>query len=212
VTVVVCDVHERWSTVPARLAGLGVPIERRPLAVGDYAIGRTVIVERKRVRDFHEFVAGERFWQQIGRLRMVACDPYLLVEGRDLYDGPLHPNAVQGCILAVMDLGVRVVCSSDEGDSASWLQRLTARYGAERPRLDKPAYARRSGPSAAMGSVAVLAAIPGISIITATALLDHFGSLRAVLAATPDQWAEVRAVGPARVNALASVLNAEHGS
>jgi len=53
VATIVCDVHERRSTVPAGLIGLGVSVEMTTLGVGDYAIGRTVVIERKRVDDLH---------------------------------------------------------------------------------------------------------------------------------------------------------------
>jgi len=54
----------------------------------------------------------------------------------------------------------------------------------------------------------VLAAIPGISFATARALLEHFGSMRAVLAADPSDWVRVRGVGPVRAEALAVALSA----
>jgi ERCC4-type nuclease len=139
VSGIVYDVYERRSKVPAMLAELAVPIEACRLAVGDYAIGRNVLVERKCVADLHQSIVRGRFWPQIGRLRIVALAPYLLVEGPDLDAGPLLPTAVRGCLVAAMDLGVHVIRSSEERDSAQWLHRILVRHGVRRPHLEKPA-------------------------------------------------------------------------
>jgi ERCC4-type nuclease len=53
VAVVVCDVHERRSSVPDRLGALGCGVEWAALATGDYAIGRAVLVERMTVSQVH---------------------------------------------------------------------------------------------------------------------------------------------------------------
>ena len=132
------------------------------LGVGDYAIGRTVVVERKRVDDLHGSVIRGRFWAQIGRLRVSVLDPYLLVEGPDLDDGPLSPQAVRGCLVTAADLGVRLLRSTDAADSALWLHRLAIRHGERPPRRDRPLFTQRPR-SAPAPAEAVLAAVPGIS-------------------------------------------------
>jgi excinuclease ABC subunit C len=48
--------------------------------------------------------------------------------------------------------------------------------------------------------------ILGISDATARALLERFGSVERLLAAGPDEWAEVSGVGPVRAHALAEAL------
>ena len=203
-----CDVHERWSTVPARLRGLGLEVVTVPLAVGDYAIGEAVLVERKTVGDLHRSVVRGRFWFQIGRLRRAGPVPYLLVEGADLDDGTLTPTAVRGCLVAAIDLGVRLVRSSDPADSALWLHRLAVRHGERRPRRDRPLVGREARPAP---PEAVLAAVPGISHASATALLERFGTLRAVLDAGPDGWLEVRGIGTKRARALEEALASTAG-
>ena len=53
---------------------------------------------------------------------------------------------------------------------------------------------------------AMLAAVPGISTVTARALLERFGSLAGVAAATDDVLLEVPGVGKERARALAEAL------
>jgi len=52
----------------------------------------------------------------------------------------------------------------------------------------------------------MLAAIPGISTVTARALLERFGSPAGVAAADPESWLEVPGIGAERARALADAL------
>jgi len=198
-TPVVVDTRERESRLLDALHRLEVPTALRRLAVGDYIAG-SAIVERKSVRDLHLSVINGTFWPQIGRLSRAKRHPFLLVEGSDLDAGPLHPASVRGAILAVGELGIRVIRSADPGDSALWLKVLAGR---ERSRYQgRRVYARRF----ATPAEAMLAAVPGISAVSARALLDRFGSVAAVLDAGPDEWLSIRGVGPKRAQAILETL------
>lgn len=183
------------------LQRLGVPTDVRRLAVGDYIAG-AAIVERKSVRDLHLSIIEKRFWPQIGRLSRATRHPYLLVEGTDLDAGPLRPASVRGAILAVQELGIGLIRAEGPEDSALWLEILAGR---NRPRRRS---ARVFASSASSPPEAMLAAVPGISVVTARALLNHFGSTAAVLGADPSEWLSIRGVGPKRSQALTDMLAA----
>ena len=196
---IVVDVFERGSAVPTELARLGARVEVVALVSGDYRIGRDVLVERKTIADFHGSL-GPRLFGQVGRVRDEVAFPYLLIEGRDLDAGPRHPNAVRGALLAIAEIGVGLLRSSDAADSARWLHRLAVRHARRRQ-----AAARLPRSGVAPG-VAVLAGVPGISSSVASALIERFGSIEGVLAAGPDAWAKIDGIGPVRAEALASAL------
>jgi ERCC4-type nuclease len=146
-----------------------------------------------------------RFWPQIGKLQRSADRAFLLLEGRSLFDGPIRSESVRGIVLAVMELGVRVLRTDGVSDSARWLRRLAIRAQATRPKPIRPAYAQR--PRAPIrSSEATLAAVPGVSVKTARALLARFGSIGGMIAAGPSQWQEVPGVGVARRRALMEAL------
>lgn len=202
IAVVVADVFERGSGVPAALLRLGARVTVEPLAAGDYRIAGGVLIERKTVADLHGSLGRGRLWAQVGRIRDAAVSPFLLVEGDDLDAGPRHPNAIRGALLAVADLGVAILRSRDPADSALWIHRLALRQARRGARVEP---SRGRTPMAAPG-VAVLAAVPGISDRTARLLLERFGSVGGVLSAGPERWAEVAGIGSVRAQALAAAL------
>src|SRR5579883_3217233 len=203
--VVVVDVFEEGSGVPASLQRLGAQVVIEPLSAGDYRMSGGALIERKTVADLHGSLGRGRLWSQIGRVRDAAVLPFLFVEGPDIDDGPRHPNAIRGYLLAIADLGIAVVRSQDPADTAPWLHRLTVRQE-RRQRASTPTPRRRVPPP----GLSVLSSVPGISDRTARALLERFGSVERLLAAGPDEWAEANGVGPVRAHALAEAL-LDHG-
>jgi ERCC4-type nuclease len=201
-TGVVVDVFERESRISEHLRALGVPVEMRSLANGDYVVGASVI-ERKTARDLGSAIVRGRFWPQIGRLRKPFDGRYLLVEGLDLEESRLRPQSIRGILLTVGDLGFDVVRSADPADSAMWLavlaRRPTRTAGKWRPR-----YAQR--PNYAETPEAMLASVPGISSHGARALLNHFGNVQAVVNAAEAEWLSVPGIGPKKAAALAKAI------
>ncbi len=205
---IVVDVHQRQSRIAETLAELGAEIEIATLPAGDYAVGADTLVERKRVLDLHAAVLKGRLWPQLGKLRAACAYPYLLVEGTDLDRGPLHHNAVRGVCLAAIDQGIALLRSGYQRDSALWIHRLAVRCQQLEPAAERPAYAHRPRPKPGGETAeALLAAVPGISVTCARALLERFGSVAAVVAAQPADWLTVPGIGPERARALEETFN-----
>ena len=95
-----------------------------------------------------------------------------------------------------------MVFSSDRADSALWLLLLAKRAGGVRLGRDRPRYAQLLKPGPRQIREAMLAAVPGISVVGARALLDRFGSVRAVVEADEAALRSVPGVGPTRARAL----------
>ncbi|HEU5211882.1 MAG TPA: ERCC4 domain-containing protein [Gaiellaceae bacterium] len=205
---VLVDVQEARSGIPALLEELGAEVELVSLPAGDYAPGADTIVERKRVLDLHGAVRKGHLWPQLAKLRAACAFPYLLVEGTDLDRGGLHPNAVRGVCLAAIDQGIALLQSDHQRDSARWLHRLAVRCQREELPAERPAYVQRLAAPPESVAEAMLASVPGISTVGARALLERFGSLAGVLAASPEKWLEVPGIGRERARALADALGA----
>jgi len=181
------------------LRQLGVDTVIRRLPVADYEAGGA-LVERKSVRDLHDSIITGRFWLQVRRLRRVASRPHVLVEGADLDAGPLRPESVRGALIALAELGIPVIRTRDPADSALWLHLLAARpLRKHRNTLSIPR------PSANPAE-AMLAAVPGMSIALARALLRQFGTIADIANADPERWLSVPGIGPARAESLAEAI------
>lgn len=154
--VIVADVFEQGSSVPAALRRLGAQVGIEPLAAGDYRIRGGILIERKTVADLHGSLGRGRLWAQVGNIRDTAVTPFLLVEGDDLDAGPRHPNAIRGALLAIADLGVGILRSRDPADSALWIHRLALRQARKAQPRRRPEQPRPSPPP----GLSVLALFP----------------------------------------------------
>jgi DNA excision repair protein ERCC-4 len=198
----VADIHERQSGIAAELMRLGVDVEERRLEAGDYLLGDVALIERKSVPDLHQSVSRGHFWAQVGKLRRATRWPYLLIEGRSLYDGCLSAEAVRGLVIAVCDLGVTVCRSEDVRDSAAWIRRIAARRDAA-PARDRPVYAQRPKRRVHDSpSEQALSAARGVSVATARDLLARFGTLLNVLSASQAELESVPGVGPEKATGI----------
>lgn len=205
--LIVADVFEERNEIAERLRQLGAHVETAALRSGDYVVNSDTLVERKTVSDLHASLVQGRFWSQVGGVREACRYPYLLVEGGDLDEGPVSLAAIRGVCLAAIRLGVRLLRTTDARDSALWLYRLASRTGpSRRPR---PAYSQsRQACDVEDAAEAMLAAVPGISTSSARALLRRFGSVAAVVGASPTELMTVRGIGRKRAHLLAEVTRA----
>jgi ERCC4-type nuclease len=204
---IVVDLWERQSGIAEALTGLGVEVVVERLEVGDYDVGRGVRVERKTVVDLHLSVQRGRLWRQLDELRRVARLPYLLIEGPTFDIGAVSPKAIRGICLAVIGLGIPVVRSNDVRESALWLSLIADRASGVRPRRDRPVYAQKPKPAREEVPEAMLAAVPGISMTRARALLKEFGSVRGVVSADPEALQRTEGIGPMLAEALAQAVS-----
>jgi ERCC4-type nuclease len=204
---IVADTREAHSGVPNLLAAMDdVDLMERRLTIGDYRLGNTAIVERKTVRDLHLTLVTGRFWRQLRQLRSFTW-PYLIIEGAPLDAGPVDPRAIRGVCLAAMDLGVLIVWSQDPVDTARWIHRIAARRSRWFER-DRPVYAQR--PKRASSDVvaeAILAAVPGVSVKRARALISAFGSVREIALASARDLVRVDGVGEKTATAIAEAFS-----
>ena len=210
-TAVIVDVFEQASGVPAALTRFDLRVMVEPLPAGDYQIGSEILIERKTVPDLHGSLGRNRLWAQLGRLRDAAAHPYLLIEGTDLDAGPRHPNAIRGALLAIADAGITLLWSRDPDDTALWINRLALRQARRQAKVQRPGptFRPNEAPSLSDPRLGLLSAVPGISIGTARTLLDRFGSIQHLIAAGPEQWADVDGIGAVRAHALATTLLAD---
>jgi len=211
------DHREVGSGVPEGLRELDnvmLQVEQLPLA--DYVLSPRVAVERKSTADLVASILDKRLFAQIAQLRDAYEEVIYLVEGRSLYQvGGIHPNAIRGALSYLIVLnGVSLLRSEDPTDSALLLATM-ARQEQHGLGYEVTLHPKRRSISPQLKMRYLVEDLPGIGPKMARALLERFGSLRALFAAGEQDLREVPGVGPKRARQIHELLTqpyAEQGS
>ena len=189
------DDRETSSKVVEVLSGLGTAIRLERLPHGDYAIGDRILIERKTARDFVDTLINRDLLGQIKAMAEIVPRPVLIIEGGDLYSQrDIHPNAIKGVLAALtIDMGVSLLFTKDEQDTAQMLFILAKREGSERG--ERKVHAQKSHRSVREDLEYVISAFPDVGTKNARLLLSHFGSLQAIANAELPELTALKGIG-----------------
>jgi DNA excision repair protein ERCC-4 len=195
---IVADDRENAGGVIAELRKRpDVSVEVRRLTVGDFVIEDQALIERKTLVDFARSVVDARLFRQAAALIQTRHRAALILEGIAVGSGGaggVSREAMQGALITVgMFYGLSVLRARDAAETALLLvflgrqARQIARGG-----LPRPGY-RPKGKRARQ--LFLLQGLPGVGPGRAGRLLDRFGSVRAVAAASPRELEGVEGIG-----------------
>jgi len=190
---IVADDREKAGGVIAELGARGdVALEVRRLAVGDFLVEERFAVERKTLADFSCSVVDARLFKQAAALAQGSRRAVLVLEGTtaDLGGGGVSRESLQGALITVsVFYGLAVLRARDVTETA----RLLVYLGRQAQRFASGSFPRSgcrpTGKRARQ--LFVLQGLPGIGPERAARLLERFGSVQAVAAASPDELATV---------------------
>jgi ERCC4-type nuclease len=192
----VADDREQAGGVIAALRGRAdVALEVRRLTVGDFLVEEQFAVERKTLADFAQSVVDARLFKQAAALAQGARRGVLILEGTaaDRTDG-VSRESLQGALITVsVFYGLAVLRSRDVAETARlivYLGRQAQQFA--RGGLHRPGY-RPKGRRARQ--LYVLQGLPGVGPGRAARLLERFGSVQAVAAASAEDLAAVDGIG-----------------
>ncbi len=195
---VVTDDRERDGRVARCLDGMvGVTVEVRRLALGDYLIDERLLVERKTVSDFAASVCDGRLFRQARRLAAHRSQQVcVVIEGtsREAERMGVSREAMQGAVISLtLVFGVPLLRSRDAEETA----RLLVYAGGQMARAATglPHRAGRKSSGRERTRIEMLQAIPGIGPSRARALLVRFGGIPALVSASLDEIAKVDGIG-----------------
>jgi ERCC4-related helicase/ERCC4-type nuclease len=191
----------------------GVSTRLETLAVGDYVVSDRVAVERKTVSDFLDTLTGgdRSLFEQVGDLSRHYARPVVIIEGGGLYEERnVHPDAIRGALASLsVDFGVSVLRTDDEGDTADLLAVLAGREQTTRDR-SVSVHGEKSAKTLAEQQEYVVGAIADIGPVTARSLLEHFGSVEAVMTAREEDLLAVDGVGEVTADRIRDVVGSEY--
>lgn len=193
----VADDRENAGGVIAELQGLaGVAVEVRRLATGDFIVEDRFAVERKTLADFARSVIDARLFRQAAALAQGARRGVLILEGTagDMGDVGVRREALQGALITVsVFYGLAVLRARNVAETARLLVYLGRQAQAvARGSLPRPGY-RPKGRRARQ--LFLLQGLPGVGPGRAERLLDCFGSVQAVVVASPTELTAVDGIG-----------------
>ena len=201
---IVVDVNEP-EDIPERLRELGVAIEVRRIAPGDYVLG-PIGIERKTLFDFFNSMVRKRLFEQVQRLREAYPQPFVILEG-DLAEISTFktPKAFLGALLAV-EIGERVpiLTTADKEQTALLLSILW-----KRQEKGAAGYGLRHKPKTSTVEQRqrfLVEGLPSIGETLARNLLDHFGSVRAVFNASEEELKRVPKIGDVKAAEIYRLL------
>ena len=192
---IIIDDRETSSKVVEVLSGLGAAIRLERLPIGDYAIGDRILIERKTARDFVDTLINRDLLGQVKAMAESVPRPVVIIEGGDLYSQrDIHPNAIKGVLAALtIDMGVSLLFTRDEQDTAQMLFVLAKREDSERG--VRKVHPHKSHRSVREEQEYIISAFPEIGMKNARLLLSHFGSVQAITNAELKEITAVRGIG-----------------
>lgn len=206
--IVRVDHREVGSGVPEALREIpGVQVCLEHLALADYLLSPSVAVERKSAADLAASIVDRRLFTQVRELAEAYPRVIHLIEGESLYAASnLHPNALRGALSYLAVLAGSVVLRSEDAEDSAWLLATMARHAQQGLGYDVSYHAARRAADPDAQARYVVEELPGIGPKTAHALLERFGSLRALFAADAEALREVPGVGRKRAERIDELL------
>lgn len=208
--VIVIDHREYRSTVARVLADKEVVVKPKQLDVGDYVVSSRIGVERKTVDDFLQSLIAGKLFDQLQRLRGAYARPLLVLEGKGLFTKRnMNHNAIFGSLIAIsVDFGIPIISTENPAETADLLFIMAKR---EQRDEDRSVALRGDKPSLNLSQQQrfIIEGLPHISSVMAQRLLKHFGSINALVSATPEELQEVDGVGKRIAHEIFKVFHEE---
>ena len=211
---VVVDQRELDSSIAKDLSTRdGLVTRLETLAVGDYVLSDRVAVERKSAADFVDSMldSDRSMFEQVGELSRAYARPVMVVEGTNLYgQRDIDPNAIRGALASLaVDFDVSVLRTEGEEDTAELLATTAKREQETRDR-EVSVHGEKTTKTRAEQQEYVVSSIADIGPVTARTLLEHFGTVEAVMTAPEDDLLDVDGVGPVTAERIREVVGTEY--
>ncbi|MBX0304058.1 DEAD/DEAH box helicase [Haloarcula salinisoli] len=211
---IVADQRELDSTIARDLSTReGIETRLETLAVGDYVLSDRVVVERKTVSDFLDTLTGgdRSMFEQVGDATRNYARPVVVIEGGDLYgERNVHAKSINGALASLaVDFGASVLRTDDEGETADLLETIATREQDDGDR-EVSVHGEKQSKTVAEQQEYVVASVAEVGPVTARSLLEHFGSVEAVMTATHDDLLAVDGIGEVTAERIRSVVGSAY--
>lgn len=208
--VVFADTREGNSKVIRHLSEMEIDVKVQAMAVGDYQVSDEVVIERKTAKDFVDSIVDKRLFKQARSLMEEFKRPLIILEGDDLYNGMINPNAIRGSIASIaLDFGISIIPTRNAQDTAAMIKRIAIREqnGEKTPiqiRTDKKPV------NLWEQQLFIIESLPNIGPVNAKNLLEHFGTVANIINASESQLQEVEGIGKKTAANIRKVVDSKY--
>jgi Fanconi anemia group M protein len=203
---IIADTREFNSDVVRELARKGIVVDSRQLDVGDYVLSERLAVERKEAGDFLSSLMDGRLFSQLKLLNSAYINPILVLEGGNLFGRRgISDSAIYGALASIVsDFNISIFQTADMKETANLLASMAKREIAQGRtvglRGDKVSMSLKERQQF------IIEGLPGVSATLAQRLLDHFGSVEAVIKANEKDLCKVKGIGDTIARNIVEVI------
>lgn len=208
--VVFADTREGNSKVIRHLSEMEIDVKVQAMAVGDYQVSDEVVIERKTAKDFVDSIVDKRLFKQARSLMEEFKRPLIILEGDDLYNGMINPNAIRGSIASIaLDFGISIIPTRNAQDTAAMIKRIAIReQSGEKTQIQirtdkKPVNLWEQ-------QLFIIESLPNIGPVNAKNLLEHFGTVANIINASESQLQEVEGIGKKTAANIRKVVDSKY--
>ena len=208
--VVYVDSREGNSRVIRALDTIGVKVKVNTMSVADYQVSEDVAIERKTAKDFVDSIVDKRLFKQARMMMEEFKKPILILEGDDFYSGFINPNAIRGSMASIaLDYGISIIPTRNPEDTAAMIKRIAIREQKGEKRSIQ-IRTERKPQNLWEQQLFIIESLPNIGPVNAKNLLEHFGSVKAVLNADEKQLQEVDGIGKKTAKNIKDVVDGKY--
>lgn len=208
--VVFADTREGNSKVIRHLSEMEIDVKVHAMAVGDYQVSDEVVIERKTAKDFVDSIVDKRLFKQARSLMEEFKRPLIILEGDDLYNGMINPNAIRGSIASIaLDFGISIIPTRNAQDTAAMIKRIAIR---EQSGEKTPIQIRTDKKPVNLWEqqLFIIESLPNIGPVNAKNLLEHFGTVANIINASESQLREVEGIGKKTAANIRKVVDSKY--
>lgn len=208
--VVFADTREGNSKVIRHLSEMEIDVKVQAMAVGDYQVSDEVVIERKTAKDFVDSIVDKRLFKQARSLMEEFKRPLIILEGDDLYNGMINPNAIRGSIASIaLDFGISIIPTRNAQDTAAMIKRIAIR---EQSGEKTPIQIRTDKKPVNLWEqqLFIIESLPNIGPVNAKNLLEYFGTVANIINASESQLQEVEGIGKKTATNIRKVVDSKY--
>lgn len=203
------DHREKGNRIVKELLSMGVSVQTAQLSVGDYVFGN-VGVELKKVHDFVQSIIDGRLLEQVRMLKQEYAKSVLIIEGdEDIYAvRNVHANAIRGMLASiVLGFGVPILYTKHPKDTAALLAVMVRR---EQDKSSSFSYHAGKPKGNEQQLEFIVSSFPNVGVVQARRLLQHFGSVKAIMNAAKDELMKVEGIGDKTAESLIGLFEMKY--